>query len=67
MVKFVFSKKVPKIDEIFTFDMSNRRWRFCQYFVNICGLLSKHELYLKSNCNRSFFGRIEDTKKAFWN
>ena len=49
-VKFVFSKKATKIDEIFTADltlttyiMSNRRWRFRHF----CGFLRKHELYEK--------------------
>ena len=37
-IQFMFSKKVPKIDEIFTVDLtittyilSNWRWRFCQF------------------------------------
>ena len=47
LVKFMFSKKATRIDEIFTVDLtlcSN-----CQSdgedFVNFCGLLRKHELY----------------------
>jgi hypothetical protein len=37
IVKFMFSKKTTKIDEIFTIDLtliyipSNRWWRFCQF------------------------------------
>ena len=49
-LKFVFSKKAKKIDEIFTVNLtvcSN-----CQIdgedFVNFCGLLRKRELYLKT-------------------
>ena len=48
MVKFVFSKKATKIDEIFTVDLT--LCSKCQIdgedFVNFCGLLRKHELYL---------------------
>ena len=47
MVKFVFSKKSTKIDEIFTVDLT--LCSKCQIdgedFVNFCGLLRKHELY----------------------
>ena len=46
IVKFMFSKKVAKIDEIFTVDLT--LCSKCQidgeYFVNFCGLLRKHEL-----------------------
>ena len=45
-VKFTFSKKVTKIDKIFTIDLTVTH---CQIdgedFVNFCGLLRKHELY----------------------
>ena len=45
-VKFMFSKKVTKIDEIFTVDLT--LCCKCQIdgedFVNFCGLLRKHEL-----------------------
>ena len=46
-VKFVFSKKATKINEIFTIDLTLTTQ--CQIegedFVNFCGLLRKHELY----------------------
>ena len=47
VVNFVFSKKAAQIDEIFTVDLT-----ICQIngedFVNFCGLLRKHELYIIS-------------------
>ena len=47
-VKFVFSKKATKIDEIFTVDLT--LCCKCQIdsedFVNFCGLLRNHELYI---------------------
>ena len=47
MLKFVFSKKDTKIDEIFTVDLTITT--YCQIegedFVNFCGLLRKRELY----------------------
>ena len=47
-LKFMFSKKATKIDEIFTIDL--RLCSKCQIdsedFVNFCDLLRKHELYL---------------------
>ena len=46
LVKFIFSKKATKIDEIFTVDLT--LCSKCQIggedFVNFCGLLRKHEL-----------------------
>ena len=46
-VKFVFSKKATKIDEIFTVDLT--LCSKCQIdgedFLNFCGILRKHELY----------------------
>ena len=46
LVKFMFSKKATKIDEIFTVDLT--LCSKCQIndedFVNFCGLLRKHEL-----------------------
>jgi hypothetical protein len=48
-VKFMFSKKATKIDEIFIFDLILSLCSKCQidggYFDNFCGLLRKHELY----------------------
>ena len=45
-VKFIFSKKATKFDEIFTVDLT--LCSKCQIdgedFVNFCGLLRKHEL-----------------------
>ena len=47
ILKFVFSKKATKIDEIFTVDLTV--CSKCQIdgedFVKFCGLLRKHELY----------------------
>ena len=44
----MFSKKATKIDEIFTVDLT-LVCRNCQIdgedFINLCGLLRKHELY----------------------
>ena len=46
VLKFMFSKKATKIDEIFTVDLT--LCSKCQIdgedFVNFCGLLRKHEL-----------------------
>ena len=48
MLKLIFFKKATKIDEIFTVDLT--LCSKCQIdgedFVNFCGLLRKHELYL---------------------
>ena len=48
-LKFMFSKKATKIDEIFTIDLT--LCTKCQIdgedFVNFCGLLGKHELYIQ--------------------
>ena len=47
-VKFMLSKKATKIDKMFTDDLT--LCSKCQIdgedFVNFCGLLGKHELYL---------------------
>ena len=47
-IKFIFSKKATKIDEIFTGDVTS--CSKCQIdgedFVNFCGVLRKHILYL---------------------
>ena len=45
-VKFVFSKKAPKIDEIFTVDLilCSKCQIYDEDFVNFSGLLRKHEL-----------------------
>ena len=49
-VKFMFSKKATKIDKIFTADLT--LCSTCQIdgedFINFCGLLRKHELYVPS-------------------
>ena len=46
-LKFMFSKKATKIDEIFTVDLTVTT--YCQIdgedFFNFCGLLRKRELY----------------------
>ena len=53
-VKFVFSKKATKFDKIFTVDLTLTA--YCQIngedFVNFCGLLRKHELYLYCTSDR---------------
>ena len=48
-LKFMFSKKAPKIDEIFTVDLtlSSKCQIYGEDFVHFCGLLRKHELYLQ--------------------
>ena len=55
-LKFMFSKKATKIDKIFTVDLT--LCSKCQIdgedFVNFCGLLRKHELYI--------FHKIEETR-----
>ena len=47
LIKFLFSKKATKIEEIFTVDLT--LCSKCQIdvedFVNFCGLFRKHELY----------------------
>ena len=47
MVKFAFSKKAIKVDEIFTVDLTV--CSMCQIdgedFFKFCGLLRKHKLY----------------------
>ena len=45
-LKFIFSKKATKIDEIFTVDLTlcSKCQIDCEYFVSLCGLLRKHEL-----------------------
>ena len=56
IVKFMFSKKVTKIDEIFTVDLT--LCSKCQIdgedLVNFCGLFRKHELHLLNELNRLF-------------
>ena len=48
ILKFIFSKKATKIDEIFTIDLtlSSKCQIDGEDFFNFCGLLRKHELYL---------------------
>ena len=47
MLKFMFSKKATKIDEIFTVNLTlcNKCQMDGKDFVNFCGLRRKHELY----------------------
>ena len=51
LLKFIFSKKATKIDEIFTVDLT--LCTVCQSdgedLVNFCGLFRKHELYQHLN------------------
>ena len=46
IVKFMFSKKATKIDEMFTIDLilCSKRQIDGEDFVNFCGLLRKYEL-----------------------
>ena len=46
LLKFIFSKKATKIDEIFTVDLTlcSKFQIDGEDFVNLCGLLRKHEL-----------------------
>ena len=61
MLEFMFSKNATKIDEIFSTDLT-----FCstcqidgEDFINFCGILRKHELYVNSqNKNFSFFSFV---------
>ena len=50
LLKFMFSKKATKIDEIFTVDLTlcSKCQIDSEYFVDFCGLLRKHELYQKT-------------------
>ena len=47
LIKFMFSQKASKIDEIFTVDLTlcSKRQIDSEDFVNFCGLLRKHKLY----------------------
>ena len=47
IVKFMFSKKATKIDEIFTVDLTlcSKRQNDREDFFNFCGLLRKYKLY----------------------
>ena len=49
MVKFMFSKKATKNDEIFTVDLTlySKYQIDSEDFVKFCGFLRKHELYMK--------------------
>ena len=50
LLKFMFSKKATKIDEIFAANM--KLCSNCQIdgdnFIHFCGLLRKHELYSRT-------------------
>ena len=48
ILKFVFSKKATKIDKIFAVDLTltTKCQNDGEDFVNFCGLLRKHELYI---------------------
>ena len=49
-IKFMFSKKDTKIDEIFTADLTlcSKFQTVSEDFVKFCALLRKHELYQKN-------------------
>ena len=50
IVKFMFSKKATKFEKIFIVDLTlcSKCQIDCEDFVNFCGLLRKHELYVQS-------------------
>ena len=56
MLKFMFSKKATKIDEIFTVDLTVTT--YCQIegedFEKFCGLLRKRELYSVIHISKNF-------------
>ena len=62
-LKFMFSKKATKIDEIFTVDLTlcSKRQIDGEDFVNFRGLLRKCELYLTFNTSKvqglCYFGK----------
>ena len=47
IVKFMFSKKATKIEKNFTVDLTLKRQIDGEDLVNFCGLLRKHELYIR--------------------
>ena len=59
LLKFMFSKKATKIDELFTVDLT--LCSKCQIdgedFVDFCGLLRKHELYICCGFEINFLGQ----------
>ena len=61
LLKFIFSKTASKIDKIFTVDLTlcSKRQIDGEDFVNFCGLLRKHELYLKIVCIKKELHTIE--------
>ena len=66
-VKFMFSKKATNIDEIFTVNLtvcSNRQING-EDFINFCGLLRKHELYIRCLKTISVYFTQAQCKKAF--
>ena len=50
-VKLMFSKKAPKIQEIFAVDLTlcSKRQIDGEEVINFCGLLRKHKLYFVTN------------------
>ena len=72
-LKFMFSKKATKFDEIFTVDLT--LCSKCQIdgadLVNFCGLLRKRELYhvmlnFKHNCQWKKFSKVPNISLAFF-
>ena len=67
-IKFVFSKKATKIDEIFTINLTVTT--LCQIdsedFVNFCGLLRKYELLTKKNASTNFFSNFTHFKRQVY-
>ena len=61
-VKFIFSKKATKIDQIFTVDLTLSS-KCGENFVNFCGLLRKQELQWKIIINLgTWVGKIDITE-----
>ena len=56
-LKFMFSKKATKIDEIFTMDLTlcSKCQIDAEDFVNFCGLLRKPELYEELQTRKKIF------------
>ena len=55
IIKFMFSKKATKMDEIFTVDLTVTTYGQIQDFFNFCGLLRKRELYRRVGCHKGMF------------
>ena len=72
LLKFIFSIKATKFDEIFTDNLSlcSKCQIECKDFVNFCGLLRKHELQVKkykslSNKQPVRFSELQSSQHHF--